>query len=96
MRRAQQEEFQLELWVLEMESGVRNRLVTFRPTDLFLRQFLPYFDQYALSHRLWAPDGSALVLPVQEGRAENIYVVPADGQQLRLIAEGEVAFWSRQ
>lgn len=95
-QRAQQGPLQLELWVVDVASGQRNRLLTFEPTDLFLRQFLPFFDQYALSHRLWAPDSRALVLPVQEGRDETVYVVPANGQGIRPVAEGEMAFWSWQ
>ena len=26
-----------------------------------MRDYLPYFDQYAQSHRIWSPDSSALV-----------------------------------
>ena len=32
---------------------------TVRLSDAFIQQVLPYFDQYALSHRLWSPDGAA-------------------------------------
>ena len=32
--------------------------------DLFVNQVLPYFDQYALSHRFWSPDSRSLVLPI--------------------------------
>jgi TolB protein len=91
----QQDELQLQLWVMDVMSGERRRLLTFRPTNLFLRQFLPYFDQYALSHSLWSPDSRALVLPVQEGRDETIYVVPVNGQSMQMVGEGEVAFWSQ-
>ena len=34
---------------------------TVRLSDAFTQQVLPYFDQYALSHRLWSPDGTAIV-----------------------------------
>lgn len=91
---AQHEELQFELSVVDVATGATNRLLTFRPTDLFVTQFLPYFDQYALSHHLWAPDSSALVVPVQEAGDEKIYVVPVDGQGIRPLVDGEVAFWS--
>ena len=33
----------------------------FLPTRAFLENYLPFFDQYAQSHRVWASDGSAFV-----------------------------------
>jgi TolB protein len=61
----------------------------------FVDQILPYFDQYALSHRVWAPDSASIVLPLVDatGRTQ-IVVVPADGTDSRTIAHGESAFWS--
>jgi TolB protein len=86
---------QLKLSVVDVASGQQRLLATFRPTDLFITQFIPFFDQYALSHRLWSPSSDALVLPMVDGRgAEGIYVVTtADGQRRR-IANGSMAFWS--
>lgn len=95
-RTIQEDELRLEVWVVDVAQAQTTRIFTFSPTGLFVRQFLPFFDQYALSHRLWAPDSSALVLPVQEGRDEMIYVVPVDGLGPRPVAEGDVAFWSWQ
>jgi len=34
------------------------------PGQLFIDQFLLYFDQYALSHHLWSPDSSSFLMPV--------------------------------
>jgi TolB protein len=66
-------------------------------SETFIRQLLPFFDQYALSHHLWSPDGSALLLPLvgDDGQAE-ITIVPLDGGELRPIADGEIAFWAPQ
>ena len=51
--------------------GVRRRGLGLGPVanagrlaDTFTAQVLPFFDQYALSHRLWAPDSSAIVVPL--------------------------------
>lgn len=84
------------LSVIDVASGTGLRLLEFQPTVLFLSQFLPFFDQYALSHRLWSPDSQALVIPVLDNGVERIVVVPVSGVQPRPIAEGEIGFWSQQ
>jgi TolB protein len=91
---AQNEDFRLSLSLVDIGSGQPQRLVDFRPTELFLTQFLPYFDQYAHSHRLWSPDSQALVLPMMNEDQARIYVVPASGRGLSPVADGGVAFWS--
>jgi TolB protein len=63
---------------------------------LFVSQFLPFFDQYALSHRLWSPDSSALVLPARVEGASQIMLFPADGGEPRPVAPGSMAFWSHE
>jgi TolB protein len=86
----------LNLWVLNLDEEEPRSLITFEPTDVFLNQFLPFFDQYALSHRLWSPDSTALVLPIQDEDDQNVLVVvPVDGDEPQVIAEGEVGFWSQ-
>jgi TolB protein len=84
----------LTLSVIDVESGTGLRLLDFLPTVAYLSQFLPFFDQYALSHRIWAPDSSAIVLPVREDDANRILVVPVGGGRPYRLAEGEIAFWS--
>src|SRR5207247_9119032 len=34
------------------------------PGQLYVDQFLTYFDQYARSHRVWSPDSTSLLVPV--------------------------------
>jgi TolB protein len=63
-------------------------------SQLFVTQLLPFFDQYALSHRLWAPDSAALVLPLVEGGETGLYVIRADGSEPALLAVAEMGFWS--
>lgn len=63
--------------------------------DAFVSQVLPEFEQYGLSHRLWAPDSSALALPlVASDGSVNIVAIQPDGSQPRKIASGTAAFWS--
>jgi TolB protein len=86
----------LDLWVVDVASGQQRRLAEFPPTTVFLGQFLPYFDQYALSHRIWSPNSDALVFPVfQDGRSQ-IAVASLNQGEIILIADGESAFWSHQ
>ena len=65
-----------------------------RPSSVFIEQVLTYFDQYALSHRLWAPDSSSFLLPVidADGAARVLAVTP-DGEVLARL-DGAIAFWS--
>lgn len=92
----QQGGFELELWVVDIESGFQRRTLKFAPTSMFARQFLPFFDQYALSHRLWSPDSKALVLPVMDENSSKIAVVWLDNDEVQIIADGDIAFWSHQ
>jgi TolB protein len=86
----------LGLSVIDVDSGEVRRLAVFEPSDTFVSQFLPFFDQYALSHRLWSPDSQALVLPMKDSNNRDfIVVVPADGSEPVTVARGVVAFWSR-
>jgi TolB protein len=88
----------LELWVIDVSSGRSRRLSRFRPTRTFSEQVLPFFDQYARSHRIWSPDSRRLVLAIDDpDRGAGIHVVPVDGPdagRARRVADGSIAFWS--
>jgi len=85
----------LDLWLVDVASGEERKLATFQPGLVFVTQFLPFFDQYALSHRLWSPASDALALPVREADgSERIYIFPSDGSDPRPLAEGSMAFWT--
>ncbi len=84
----------LSLSIVDVATGQGLHLLDFDPTLAYVSQFLPYFDQYALSHRIWSPDSSAIVLPVREDDTSVILVVPVGGGQPYQLAEGEIAFWS--
>ena len=63
--------------------------------DHFVNELLPYFDQYARSHRLWSPDSRALLLPlVSFLGSTRLVVIPADGTSTRPVAYGPSGFWS--
>lgn len=84
-----------DLIVIDIATGEGRQLTRFQPTALFVTQFLPFFDQYALSHRVWSPASDALVFPMDENGANQIVLVLLTGQT-RTLAPGSSAFWSHQ
>jgi TolB protein len=93
----QPDDFLLELRVVQVATGQRRVLLQFSPTNLFINQFLPFFDQYALSHRLWSPASDALVLPMLNDDGDpHIMIIRLDGSLPQPLAEGVMAFWSQQ
>ena len=55
-------------------------------TSRFVNNILPYYDQYALSHRLWARDSSAIALPLDADGEDQLFVIPADGSEMTPLA----------
>jgi TolB protein len=51
----------LTINVFDLASRATRELADFVPTRLFIEQYLPFFDQYARSHRVWSPASDALV-----------------------------------
>jgi TolB protein len=64
------------------------------PGAQYVNGLLTYFDQYALSHRLWAPDSSSILLPQvdPDGMTHIDAFFPDGGEPVSL--EGEIGFWS--
>jgi TolB protein len=94
-QKIQRGSFLLELHVVDIATKEDKRLATFTPTFLFLDQFMPFFDQYALSHRLWSPDSSAIVLPITNADStKQITVFGLDGT-VTAVGEGDTPFWSK-
>ena len=77
-----------------VETGAIRSHWSFAIADLFINQVLPFFDQYALSHRVWSPDGTSIALPVVADGAEQVMVIQADGSGARKVADGVAGFWS--
>ena len=85
----------LHLSFVDAETGSIRSERDVRVSETFAFQVLPYFDQYALSHRFWAPDSSAIVLPLtDEDDLDHVVVIPADGDDPHAVATGWVGFWS--
>jgi TolB protein len=80
---------------VDVESGTTRSERPVQLSDLFVNQMLPYFDQYALSHRVWAPDGASILLPlVADDGTGSLEIIPADGSAPRILAAGSMGFWS--
>jgi TolB protein len=79
---------------VDVASGAIESQSIIHPSELFIDQFLTFFDQYATSHQIWAPDSSSLIVPVTDAGAETrLAVMPRTGDQRTLI-DGEIAFWT--
>ncbi len=86
---------ELQLALVEVATGNPVLARSIRLPNLVVSQFLPFFDQYAHSHRVWSPSSDAVVLPLVDGSgASHITVIPVDGSAPRVIADGVAAFWS--
>jgi TolB protein len=76
----------------------RTAYAAFLPTNTFLRDYLPFFDQYAQSHRIWAPDSSAFVFAGTLANGEaGIWVQRLGGDEApEKAGTGLFASWSPQ
>lgn len=84
----------LRISFVNVESGAIRSRWSFAISQLFIDQILPYFDQYALSHRMWSSDGASIALPVVDDGIEQVMVIQADGSGARVLADGVAGFWS--
>lgn len=79
---------------VDVASGHTESQSVVQPSDLFIDQFLTFFDQYATSHRIWAPDSSSVVVPVSDFSASpRLALMPRNGDP-RILLDGDIAFWS--
>ncbi len=84
----------LSLKVVDADTLEVRVLGAFAPSPLFFAQYLPFFDQYARSHRLWSPDSDALVLPaLDDDGLPTLVVFGTDGSATPLVA-GDLPAWN--
>ncbi len=84
----------LALWVADVATGFKRELARFSPSEAFLHQYLPFFDQYARSHRLWSPSSDALVLPVLDAHGESLLMVYGLDGSARALGPGDMPAWN--
>ena len=84
----------VRLIFVDVATGKVRSETAVRPAPTFINGILAYFDQYALSHQLWAPDGSSILLPeVGDDGTTHLTVRFLDGET-PIELPGEVGFWS--
>lgn len=85
---------EVRLLFVDVAGGrVRSQPVV-QPGPAFVEQLFPFFDQYALSHRMWAPDGTSLLMPeVDPDGTTHVTVRFPDGEP-PIDLDGAIGFWS--
>jgi len=89
--------------VVDREGRQVRRFPAFEPSAEF-GVYTTFFDQYALSHRLWSADGGALLAcgrmqlngTPPELMGPSIYVQNVASGSVESVAAGRIAFWSGQ
>lgn len=76
------------------EDGESTEYGTFLPSPTFVRDFLPFFDQYGLSMTLWSPDSTAFAYPGAAGSEVGIWVQHLDDAEPRFVGDGVFVGWS--
>lgn len=68
---------------------------TFLPSPTYLREYMPFFGQYAQTMTLWSPDGRSFAFPGLIGDRAGIWVQDLDADEPALVVEGgSVVAWS--
>jgi len=84
----------LSLKVIDADTLQTRLLGAFVPSPLFAGQYLPFFDQYARSHRLWSPDSDALVMPaLDDDGVAQLVVFGVDGD-VTPLGPGDMPAWN--
>jgi TolB protein len=87
--------YDVSLAFVDVATGEVRSKKRVRITNLFGLQVLPFFDQYARSHRVWSRDSASIVLPLVSAEGvDGVVVLPADGSAERRLSDGEMGFWS--
>ena len=85
---------EVRLLFVDVASGEIRSEPTVVPGPRFISQVLAFFDQYALSHRVWSPDSSSILLPeVLPDGTTRVTVRFVDGSP-PVALDGEIGFWS--
>ena len=75
------------------EDGGLVELVRFTPSQRFITEVVPFFDQYAQSLSLWAPDGSAIAFTGTIEDQTGVWVAPIGAEPI-LVTDGDWVSWA--
>ena len=67
---------------------------TFQANPVWVRDTVPFFDQYVQSAPLWSPDGTAFAYPAVDSGNPIVVIQPLDGESVSVADAGWVT-WSR-
>jgi hypothetical protein len=82
--------FRWRVW----EGGQSTVFTDFLPAPGFLRDLVPFFDQYAQSMTLWSPGGTAFVYPGSVAGVEGIWLQDLEGSDPVRVSGGTWVAWS--
>ncbi|MEZ4664333.1 MAG: hypothetical protein R2911_42925 [Caldilineaceae bacterium] len=81
-------------WHVWQESG-QQKYALFVPSGVFLERYLAFFDQYAQSMTIWAPDSRAFTYAgVDSDLQSGVWVQQLDEGKPARISNGVIALWS--
>ncbi|MEO1063286.1 MAG: hypothetical protein AAFZ07_17870 [Actinomycetota bacterium] len=80
-------------WTVWTDSGL-TEAASFRPTVTFVRDYLPFWDQYLRASTPWSPDSAALTHAAMGDDGPVVVVQPADGSAASELGAGEMSWWS--
>jgi TolB protein len=84
----------VRLLFVDVATGKIRSQPAVRPAPTFINGVLAYFDQYSLSHHVWAPDSSSILLPeFADDGTTHLSVRFPDGEP-PIELTGEIGFWS--
>ena len=83
-------EFRWRVW----EDDESRTFPEFVPSAGYVRDLVPFFDQYAQSMTLWSPDGSAFAFPGTVGEGDGIWRQDLSGGDPVRVAGGTWVAWS--
>jgi TolB protein len=91
---APNERSEIRMTFVDVASGKIRSQPVIDPGDTYVNLLMTYFDQYGLSHRLWAPDSSSLLVPqTHPDGTTRVDVLFPDGDP-SVSLDGEIGFWS--
>ncbi|MGB5731234.1 MAG: hypothetical protein WBN24_06460 [Acidimicrobiia bacterium] len=82
--------FRWRVW----DGGESQTFPEFIPSPGFLRDLVPFFDQYAQSMTLWSPDGTAFAFPAAVNGEAGIWRQDLSGGDPIRVAGGSWVAWS--
>ena len=85
---------EVRLVFVDVASGKVRAQPVVSPGQLFIDQLLVYFDQYALSHHLWAPDSSSFLMPIVDPDGSTHLAVLSPNDDPPVMIDGAIGFWS--